>query len=50
MFPIASKLGTRDMMLYHFEAEEELGYLEENIQHLIVGIPDVATDMVPRHY
>ena len=38
------------MMVYLFEAEEELGDMEENIQHLTVGIPDVATDKVPRRY
>ena len=38
------------MMVYRFEAEEELGELEENLQHLTVGIPNVATDRVPRHY
>ena len=38
------------MMVYCFEAEEELGDLEENLQHLTVGILDVAIDKVPRHY
>ena len=38
------------MMVYCSEAKEDLGDLEENLQHLTVGIPDVATDMVPRRY
>ena len=50
MLPIAMRVGTRDMMVYHSKAEEELGDLEENLQHLTVGIPDVAIDMVPRRY
>ena len=37
-------------MVYHSEAKEELGDLEENLQHLTVGIPDVATDKVPKCY
>ena len=48
--PLSRRVGTRDMMVYHSEAKEELGDLEENLQHLIVGIPDVAIDMVPRCY
>ena len=50
MSPIARRVGTRDMMVYHFEVEEELGDVEENLQHLTVGIPDVAIDKVPRCY
>ena len=38
------------MMLYHSEADEELEDLEENLRCLIVGIPDVTTDKVPRRY
>ena len=38
------------MMVYHSKVEEELGYVEENLQHLTMGIPDVATDRVPRCY
>ena len=38
------------MMLYRFEADEELGDLEENLQHLTVGILDVNTDEVRRRY
>ena len=38
------------MMSYHSEDKEELGDLEENLQHLTVGIPDMTTNEVPRHY
>ena len=38
------------MMVYRSEVEEELGYVEENLQHLTMGIPNVATDRVPGHY
>ena len=38
------------MMVYHSEAEEELGDIEENLQQLTVGIPDMTTNEVPRHY
>ena len=38
------------MMVYHSKAEEELGDLEENLQHLTMGIPNVAIDRVPGHY
>ena len=37
-------------MLYRSEVDEELRDLEENLQHLTVGIPDMTTDEVPRHY
>ena len=38
------------MMLYHFKADEELEYIKENLQHLMVDIPDMTTDEVPRRY
>ena len=38
------------MMVYHSEAEEERKDLEENLQHLTVGIPDMTTDEAPRSY
>ena len=38
------------MMVYLSEAEEERVDVEENLQHFTVGIPDVATDRVPRRY
>ena len=38
------------MMLYQSEAHEERRYLEENLQELTVGILDLTTDEVPRHY
>ena len=50
MSPIARREGARDMMDYWSEAEEELGDLEENLQQLNVGIPDMTTDEVPKHY
>ena len=50
MSPIARKAGTKDMMLYRSEADEELRYLEENLQRLTVGILDMTTDEVPRCY
>ena len=50
MLPIARRVSTRDMMVYRSKDEEDLGDLEENLQNLTLGIPDVATDMIPRHY
>ena len=38
------------MILYHSKADEELGDLEENLQHLTMGIPDMTIDEVPRYY
>ena len=38
------------MMVYHSKAEEDLGDVEENLQCFTVGIPDIATDRVPRCY
>ena len=38
------------MILYHSEVDEDLRYLEENLQCLTMGIPDMTTDEVPRHY
>ena len=38
------------MMVYHSKAEDDIGDMEENLQHLTMGIPDVATDRVPRRY
>ena len=38
------------MMLYCSEADEELGDLDENLQRLSVGIPNVTTNEVPRCY
>ena len=38
------------MMVYHSEANEDLGDLEENLQCLTLGIPDVTTDDLPKHY
>ena len=37
-------------MLYHSETDEELRYLDENLQCLTMGIPDMTTDEVPRCY
>ena len=50
MSAIARRVGTRDMMLYCSEVDEELRDLEENLQRLTVGIPDMTTDEVPRSY
>ena len=38
------------MMVYHSEYEEELEDLEENLQNLTVGIPNMTTYEVPRRY
>ena len=38
------------MVAYRSEADEELGYLEENLKHLIVGISYMTTDDLPRRY
>ena len=38
------------MMLYRSKAEEELRDIEENLQHLTVGIPNMTIDEVPRRY
>ena len=48
--PIERKAEVRDMVVHRSEADEELKDIEENLQHLIVGIPDVSTDYLPRHY
>ena len=37
-------------MLYHSKADEELGYLKENLKHLTMGILYMTTDEVLRHY
>ena len=50
MSPISRRVGTREMVDYSSEPNEELGYLEENLQSLTVGIPDVTTDDLPRCY
>ena len=50
MSPISRRAHTKDMILYRFEADEELKDLEENLQRLTVGIPDVTTNEVPRNY
>ena len=50
MSPIARRVGTRDMMVYRSEVDEEVGDLEENLERLTVGIPNMTTDEVPRHY
>ena len=50
MSPISRRAGTREMVDYSSEPNEELGYLEENLQRLNIGIPDVTTDDLPRHY
>ena len=38
------------MMLYHSKADEELGYLKENLEVLTMGIPNMTTNEVPRNY
>ena len=50
MSPIARRVGTRDMMVYQPEVDEELRYLEKNLQRLTVAIPDMTTDEVPKCY
>ena len=37
-------------MVYHSEDEEDLRDIEENLQHLTMGIPDMTIDEVPRRY
>ena len=46
MSPIARREGTRDMMLYLSEVDEELGDLEEILHCLTMGIPNMTTDEV----
>ena len=50
MSPISRWEGTKEMVAYCSEADEELGDLEENLQRLTVGISDVTIDDLPRHY
>ena len=50
MSVIARREGTKDMMLYRSKADEEIRHLEENLQRLTMGIPDVTNDEVPRRY
>ena len=38
------------MMLYRSEVDEELRDIEENLQCLTMGIPDVTTTEVPRRH
>ena len=40
----------RDMMVYRSEFDEELKDLEENLEGLTMGIPNMNIDEVPRHY
>ena len=37
-------------MVYRSKVDEELRDIEENLEHLTMGIPDMTTDEVPRHY
>ena len=50
MSPISRRAGTREMVAYRSEADEDLGDLEENLQRMTVGIPYVTTDDLPRCY
>ena len=49
MSPIARQVGTRYMMVYHSEADEELKDLD-NLECLTMGIPNMAIDEVPKCY
>ena len=37
-------------MLYRSKADEEIRYIEEKLEFLTLGIPDMTTDEVPRRY
>ena len=50
MLPILRQERTREMVSYRSDAEEDLGYLEENLQRLTVGILDVTTNDLHRRY
>ena len=50
MSPISRRAGTREMVAYRSKVDEEIGYLEENLQRMTVGIPYVTTDDLPRCY
>ena len=50
MSSILSQEGTREMVDYRPKANKELGDLEENLQCLTVGIPNVTIDDLPRRY
>ena len=40
----------RDIVIHNIEAEYELQEIEENLQRLIVGVPNISIDHDPRRY
>ena len=50
MSPIEKQKGVIDMMAYRSKEDDELGDMNENLQRFSVGIPDVTTDDLPKHY
>ena len=50
MLPIERCAIFRDMAVHRSEENEDLGYLEEDLNRLTVGILDVTTDDLPRRY
>ena len=48
--PIERWVEVRDMVVHHSKEDEDLRDIEENLQCLTVGIPDVSTYDLPRRY
>ena len=48
--PIERKVAFIYMVVHLSEEDEELRDIEENMQLLTVGIPNVSIDDLPRHY
>ena len=48
--PIKRRVAVRDMVVHHYEADEELRDIEDKLQHLTVGILDISTDDLLRCY
>ena len=40
----------RDIEIENVEAEEDLQEMEYNLQRLIVGVPEISIDELPRRY
>ena len=48
--PIERRGVVQEMVIYCTKEDEDIDEMEENLQCLTMGIPDVTTDKVPRRY
>ena len=48
--PIERWVVVIDMVVHYSKEDDEIGDIEENLQCLTVGIPDVSTNDLPRRY